>query len=234
MVSRSVSRRRSSPSTRGERDAAVTLRRLPRTRALDLTDAALSHVPDFDGARGVSDDAQTARNHLGFLPAHLSDCVALRVLHLDENRLSFLPDLSKMTRLEDLRARANRLVTSRLRCPNRPTSRRCTSAEPADVHSGRVDVRESRDSRSPSVGSSRCRCHRGTRRDSPTFTARGTRQVSRAGGVYAREGTTRCCGTFETSPRRNANDATWNDSGRRCTSDAPYEPPREPPGDTNE
>ena len=33
------------------------------------------------------------------------------MLHLDENRLSFLPDLSKMTRLEDLRARANRLVT---------------------------------------------------------------------------------------------------------------------------
>ena len=95
-----------------ERDAAVTLRSLPsHARALDLTDAALSHVPDLTARAACLTTLKLARNHLGFLPAHLSDCVALRVLHLDENRLSFLPDLSKMTRLEDLRARANRLVT---------------------------------------------------------------------------------------------------------------------------
>ena len=95
-----------------ERDAAVSLRRLPsHARALDLTDAALSHVPDLTARAACLTTLKLARNHLGFLPAHLSDCVALRVLHLDENRLSFLPDLSKMTKLEDLRARANRLVT---------------------------------------------------------------------------------------------------------------------------
>ena len=100
------------PEFARERDAAVTLRRLPsHARALDLTDAALSHVPDLTARAACLTTLKLARNHLGFLPAHLSDCVALRVLHLDENRLSFLPDLSKMTRLEDLRARANRLVT---------------------------------------------------------------------------------------------------------------------------
>jgi len=100
------------PEYARERDAAVTLRRLPsHARALDLTDAALSHVPDLTARAACLTTLKLARNHLGFLPAHLSDCVALRVLHLDENRLSFLPDLSKMTRLEDLRARANRLVT---------------------------------------------------------------------------------------------------------------------------
>ena len=100
------------PEYARERDAAVNLRRLPsHAREVDLTDAALSHVPDLTARAACLTTLKLARNHLGFLPAHLSDCVALRVLHLDENRLSFLPDLSKMTRLEDLRARANRLVT---------------------------------------------------------------------------------------------------------------------------
>ena len=50
-----------------------------------------------------------SRNHLGFLPTHVSECVRLRYLDVSHNELLFLPDVARLASLTDLRASGNRL-----------------------------------------------------------------------------------------------------------------------------
>ena len=50
-----------------------------------------------------------SRNHLGFLPTHVSECVRLRYLDVSHNELLFLPDVARLASLADLRASGNRL-----------------------------------------------------------------------------------------------------------------------------
>lgn len=51
-----------------------------------------------------------SRNHLGFLPTHVSECARLRSLDVSHNELLFLPDVARLAHLVDLRCSNNRLV----------------------------------------------------------------------------------------------------------------------------
>ena len=80
------------------------------TRVLDLGNRGLLHVPVVHPHLPNITTLKLSCNAISFLPKALSDLVLMRCLHLDDNFITFLPDLSRMTRLKELRVQGNRLA----------------------------------------------------------------------------------------------------------------------------
>ena len=160
------------------------------------------------GIRGNVDAPDVSRNHLGFLPTHVSECVRLRYLDVSHNELLFLPDVARLASLADPRASGNRLQ----KLPDSLSA--CVSLR--SLYAGQNPELDALPNLEPCVSLETLVVDRCALKVLPVSVAaaprltrctwRGTRaDVPRPGGVRA-GGTPRCSGSSETcvAPRRSA------------------------------